>query len=124
MEGREAFLFRVSIEEGAEVQFLDHEVADEMGRVPFGNEFRDFWWQQPLPLGVPGSESLGHTFLIVQASQTFILVPSLLTPSKVEQGAQIAAAYGSWSSVRASELRTTVRASGRNPNDYCHENMR
>ena len=30
-------------------------------------EFGDFWRQQPLLLGVPGSESLGHTSLIVPA---------------------------------------------------------
>ena len=77
MERRKSLLFHVSIENRAEVQFLDHEVADEMsldpcqrmrwhgGRMPLGDEFGDLGWQQPLLLGVPGPESLGHTSLIV-----------------------------------------------------------
>jgi hypothetical protein len=50
--------------------------------MPLGDEFGDFGWQQPLLLRVPGPESLRHTFLIVQISQTFTKNRSLSTRSR------------------------------------------
>jgi hypothetical protein len=36
VKGRIALIFHVGVEDSGEVQFLDHEITDEMGRMPLG----------------------------------------------------------------------------------------
>ncbi len=85
VKGWIAFVFHVGVEDRGEVQFLDHEVPDEMGRMPLRDEFGDFRWQQPLLLGVPGPESFGHTYLSYRPCQVLPLIRRFLSfSSKVE----------------------------------------
>ena len=50
-----------------------------MGRMPLRNELGDFRWQQPLLLGVPGPESLGHTYLSYRPCEALPLICRFLS---------------------------------------------